>query len=151
MWWGRVHQIEMQDVDEDGELFVSEIIPTGPPDPERRTFSCHGDNWRLAIPLGRAFGWRPKGARLKSWRGDEEFAPDPCYEPDGWIRGVHEVSADDAASWAVALERCVDSATMRAISSARCQTWIGPTSDTGQASSLLLHSSTSCANDRRHE
>ena len=41
MWWGRPSELTVQE---------------GPPDPERRTFSCHGDNWEVARRLGREFG-----------------------------------------------------------------------------------------------
>jgi hypothetical protein len=54
---GRPSETIIQDIDENGELYDREIIPNeGPPDPKRRTFSCHGDNWKVAQDLGKAFG-----------------------------------------------------------------------------------------------
>jgi hypothetical protein len=107
MWWGRPHEIVVQDVDEHGELYVREVIPNGPPDPERRTFSCHADNWKHAQALAKQFGWQPKGPLLHPWRA-KDAAPvrQETYEPDGWIRGLHEVEADDARAWGAALTAC---------------------------------------------
>lgn len=108
MWWGRPHEIIVEDVDENGELYVSQVIPNGAPDPERRTFSCHADNWKAAQGLGQAYGWQPKGPVFHRWRsGDEPGVRQSVYDPDGWIRGIHEVEADDARAWGAALEACV--------------------------------------------
>lgn len=109
MWWGKAHEIVVEDVDEQGELYVREVIPNGPPDPERRTFSCHASNWTTAQALAKAFGWVPQGAVVRPWRGTEGLVTvrDTDYVPDGWIRGVHRVDADDATAWGRALEACV--------------------------------------------
>lgn len=113
MWWGRPHEIVVEDVDDNGDLYVSHVIPNGPPDPERRTFACHADNWAVAQRLARAFGWQPKGPLFRPWR-PKDAAPvrQESYEPDGWIRGIHEVEADDAQAWGAALE-----ASLRALDS----------------------------------
>lgn len=110
MWWGRPHGIVVEGYDQEtGEVYVSHVIPNGPPDPERRLFSCHGDNWKVAQDLGRAFGWQPKGPLFRPWRSaPQESMRQTAYEPDGWIRGVHEVEADDAQAWGAALDACAD-------------------------------------------
>lgn len=86
MWWGRPHEIQVQAMDEHGGLYVKEVIPNGPPDPERRTFSCSAWNWEAAQDLGRAFGWRPKGPLFEPW-SPKGAAPErqAAYVPDGWI------------------------------------------------------------------
>jgi hypothetical protein len=105
MWWGRPHETLLEDVDENGDLYVREVIPNGPPDPERRTFSCHADNWKISQDVARAFGWQPKGAMLHPFtpRGASPTR-EAGYEPDGWIRGIHEVDEKDAREWGEALK-----------------------------------------------
>ncbi len=106
MWWGRPPEIIVEDVDDNGELYVKERLPNGPPDPERRTFSCSAWNWDAAQRIARAFGWQPKGPLFHAWRS--EGAPPlrvDAYNPDGWINGLHEVEDDDARAWGQALER----------------------------------------------
>lgn len=108
MWWGRPHEIVVQDMDEHGDLYVKEIIPSGPPDPERRTFACHADSWDVSQQLARGFGWQPAGPWLRPFT--PRAAPrvrETSYEPDGWIRGIHQVEADDARAWGSALDACV--------------------------------------------
>jgi hypothetical protein len=92
MWWGRPSEL---------------IVQEGPPDPERRTFSCHGDNWEVAQRLGREFGWKPKGPLMRRF-ADRDGPPvrEASYAPDGWMEGIHEVEAD-ARAWGAALEACV--------------------------------------------
>jgi len=109
MWWGRPHEIVVQDVDEHGELYDSYVIPRGPADPERRTFACSKWNWETAQDVARAFGWQPKGPLFRPWR-PKDAPPQRVdrYDPDGWISGVHEVDDDDARAWGEALERAVD-------------------------------------------
>jgi hypothetical protein len=108
MWWGRPSELIVQDIDENGELYEREVIPLeGPPDPERRTFSCHGDNWQAAQELGTAFGWTPRGPLFHRWRTENPPTRVDSYAPDGWMEGLHEVEADDARAWGAALEACV--------------------------------------------
>jgi hypothetical protein len=108
MWWGRPHEIIVQDVDERGELYDAGVIPNGPPDPERRTFSCHRDNWEAAQELAKAFGWVPRGPLFLGWPQDKRPPiREVEYKPDGWFRGFHQVEADDARAWGLALEACV--------------------------------------------
>lgn len=109
MWWGRPHEITVEDVDENGELYVSQVIPNGPPDPERRTFSCDANNWDAAQHVARSFGWQPKGPLFHPWKPkDAPPVRQDQYEPDGWVKGIHEVEADDARAWGGALERCLE-------------------------------------------
>jgi hypothetical protein len=107
MWWGRAHEFSVQDLDENGDDCIRHVV-IGSPDPERRTFSCHGDSWKQAIELGQAFGWQRKGPLLhRIFERDAPPLRETLYEPDGWIRGVHEVEADDAHGWGVALAACL--------------------------------------------
>jgi hypothetical protein len=109
MWWGKPHEIIVEDVDEDGELYVSHVIPNGPPDPERRTFACSWWNWQTAQQVAHAFGWQPAGPLFRSW--SDKTAPPvrvAAYDPDGWINGIHDVDAEDARAWGQALERCLE-------------------------------------------
>ena len=108
MWWGRPHEIIVEDVDENGELYVSRVIPNGPPDPERRTFACSAWNWEAAQKIARDFGWRPKGPLFHPWRPENAPAVRvDSYEPDGWINGIHEIEADDGDAWSHALDECL--------------------------------------------
>jgi hypothetical protein len=109
MWWGRPHEIVVQDVDDNGELYDSHVIRNGPPDPERRTFACSQWNWEAAQQIAREFGWQPKGPLFRPWR-PKDAAPTrmDAYEPDGWLKGLHEVEDDDARAWSVALARAVN-------------------------------------------
>jgi len=108
MWWGRASELIVQDLDENGELYDREVVPLeGPPDPERRTFSCHADNWKAAQDLGQRCGWVPRGPLFHRWHSDSPPPRVASYEPDGWIQGLHEVEADDARAWGAALEAYV--------------------------------------------
>lgn len=115
IWWGRPHEIIVEDVDENGQMYVSAIIPNGPADSERRTFSCHGENWRVAQELARAFGWQPKGPLLRPFHPHNALpVRQASYEPDGWLRGIGEIEPDDARAWGRALEACLQALDDRA-------------------------------------
>jgi len=109
MWAGQPHELQVQELDTRGDLTTISVIRDGPPDPVRRTFSCHGNDWKMAQNLGRSFGWQPKGPLFHPWHATADaIVRVDEYDPDGWIRGLHEVEADDARAWGQALEACAD-------------------------------------------
>jgi hypothetical protein len=73
-----------------------------------RYFTCGAKTWEAAVRIGQECGWKPSGTipaddRAREWYG-ARFKPD--YEvPD--IAGNKEITTDDAAAWADALERAL--------------------------------------------
>jgi hypothetical protein len=105
MFWGRPHEIVILGDDGSGEMVPIGTKPTGNPlDPERRTFLLHDQPWRVFQAIAREYGWRPAGTvSCAEWNGDQ--ADEPSYEPHSWR--CKQVTAEDAAAWAAALERAL--------------------------------------------
>lgn len=94
-------------------------------------FDCSGSSWGYLRKLGVAFGWNPAGTvpsphtppikiaseylylvkeRAAKQRGELSSALLDLYEPRTWGNMIRMITAEDAANWAVALERALASA-----------------------------------------
>lgn len=108
MWNGKLNQLEIMGLNEDGELYVKEIRKTGETSPDFREFSCSGYNWKRAIELGEKMGWMPTGTVLKGTIGN----PNPKtgdYQPSSWDNeDIKVFLAEDAVSFANALAKAVE-------------------------------------------
>jgi hypothetical protein len=114
MFWGRGSGIAIYGYNKDGVFGPIGVAYDGePPDPDRRTFCCHGDVWYDTLAIGRRHGWRGRGAipaaeSSAAWHQRGGF--DASYEPEG-RRLAKQVHGEDAAALAEALQRALDDPT----------------------------------------
>lgn len=107
MFHGRSGKIEIMDLDNEGELYIKEVVMAGKPDPDYRYFSCSGTNWTNVLELGNKMGWKPSGSVLAKTID----TPNPIfndYKPSDW--GDEQLKVfmeDDASALAEALEKSI--------------------------------------------
>src|SRR5689334_1228262 len=103
---------------------MSDYIEMQRGNPRRNTanFACDLSSWRFMLEVGKAFGWRPRGApyvelviygkrTLKSVPMRRDYEPGSSNDPK-------QLEADDALAWAKALSTARDSPHLREMVSA---------------------------------
>jgi hypothetical protein len=109
------------------EMFRRAPAPGG-----RNRFACPLPIWELLQELGRAFGWQPKGTTyVLPAKSTMEAPARRNYQP-GSVRDHKQVAADDAMTWARALEAAKISPHLQAMIDARSAALTGADKVSGE-------------------